>query len=193
MPRSLLTFVLLTLTGMALFALGRWQSDAAAPSSSPTPPYTYPLVKDHGGVVVVAGAAEPPKRGMKVVFDITAGGPADKVNQGLERVARCLNLYAAQGLQPSDVAIVAVLHGNATLATLNAEAFARQNGGKENPNLPLIRELRKHGVELFVCGQAVAYKGLKATDIAPELPLAVSAMTLIINRQADGYAYLPIH
>lgn len=193
MTRSTLTFFLVTLSGTAMFALGRWQSDAADPSSSATPSYSYPLVKKHGGVVVLAGAAEPPKRGTKVVFDITAGGPANKVNKGLERVARCLNLYAAQGLQPGDVSIVAVLHGDATPAALHAEAFAKQNAGQENPNLPLIRELRKHGVELFVCGQAVAYKGFKATDIAPELPLAVSAMTLIINRQSDGYAYLPIH
>ena len=43
-------------------------------------------------------AAEQPRKGAKAVFDITADAKPGEVNQGLERVARLLNLYGAAGL-----------------------------------------------------------------------------------------------
>jgi hypothetical protein len=53
----------------------------------PTPSETsliYPLVAGHGGVVPLPRAAEQPRKGVKVVFDITSGAKPVEVNKGLE-------------------------------------------------------------------------------------------------------------
>jgi intracellular sulfur oxidation DsrE/DsrF family protein len=60
-----------------------------------------------------------------------------------------------------------------------------------NPNLPLIRDLKKEGVELFVCGQSLHELGFKAEEVAEDVPVADSAMLVLLNKQADRYAYIP--
>src|ERR1700682_4357810 len=84
----------------------------------------YPLVPGHGGVVPLPRAAEQPRKGAKAVFDITADAKPRAVNQGLEHVARLLNLYGAAGLTARDVKIAAVCHGAATKAVLSDTAYA---------------------------------------------------------------------
>lgn len=167
--------------------------DTASPVIAPKAEQSFPLVKAHGGIVPTPGAAEPPRQGTKVIFDITAGGKLDKINPGFERIARYLNLSAAHGVMPSGIKITAVLHGGATVCALGDARYAQHAGTKGNPNLPLIRELQKHGVELYVCGQALAREGFVAKDVAQEVPIAVSALSVLVNRQSDGYAFLPVN
>lgn len=164
-----------------------------APLAVEEPVFSYPLIKGFGGVAALPDAVEAPRRGAKIVFDITAASQPDEVQRGIEAVARYLNLNAQAGLAPSDVRLALVLHGEATRCALNDEAYARAAGAAANPNLPLLRELRKHGVELFVCGQSLARKKIPSRDVAKELTIAVSAMSVNVNKQLDGYAYLAIH
>jgi hypothetical protein len=63
----------------------------------------YPLIPGHGGVVPLPRAAEPPRKGAKAIFDITADAKPGEVNKGLECVARLLNLYGAAGQKAGDV------------------------------------------------------------------------------------------
>ena len=86
--------------------------------------------------------------------------------------------------------IAAVCHGGADKAVLNVAYLARFKL-TANPNLPLIRDLKKAGVELFVCGQSLHKLGFKAKEVAEEVPVADSAMLVLDNKQADGYAYIP--
>ena len=78
----------------------------------------YPITPNVGGVVPLPDAAEQPRSGAKVVFDITADAKATDLNKGLERVARLLNLYGSAGRKASDVKISLVLHGEATKSVL---------------------------------------------------------------------------
>ncbi len=151
----------------------------------------YPLVPGHGGVAPLPRAAEQPRKDAKAVFDITADAKPGEVNKGLEHVARLLNLYGASGLRARDVKIAAVLHGAADKAVLSDVAYAARFKVAANPNLPLIRVLKKAGVEVFVCGQSLHDLGFKAEEVAEEVPIADAAMLVLINKQADGYAYLP--
>jgi len=164
-----------------------------APGQSPSGKsgLVFPLVSGHGGVVPLPRAAEQPRKGAKVVFDITADAKPGQVNKGLEQVARLLNLYGAAGLTARDVKIAAVFHGEADKAVLSDEAYAAHFKVAANPNLPLIRDLKKAGVEVFVCGQSLHELGYKAEEVAEEVPVADSAMLVLVNKQADGYAYLP--
>ena len=151
----------------------------------------YPLVPGHGGVVPLPRAAEQPRKGAKAVFDVRADAKPGEVNRGLEQVARLLNLYGAAGLKAGDVKIAAVFHGAADKAVLSDAAYVARLNVAANPNLPLIRYLKKAGVEVFVCGQSLHDLGFKAEEVAEEVPVADSAMLVLVNKQTDGYAYIP--
>src|SRR5260370_13538871 len=125
----------------------------------------YPLVPGHGEVVPLPRAAEQPRKGAKAVFDITADAKPGEVNKGLEQVARLLNLYGAAGLTARDVKITAVFHGEADKAVLSDEAYAARFNVAANPNLPLIRDLEKAGVEVCVCGESLHELGIKADEM----------------------------
>src|ERR1700730_17856140 len=151
----------------------------------------YPLVPGHGGVVPLPRAAEQPGKGAKAVFDITADAKPGEVNKGLEQVARLLNLYGAAGLAGRDVKIAAVFHGEADKTVLSDAAYAARFKVAANPNLPVIRDLNKLGVEVFVCGQSLHDLGFKAEEVAEEVPIADAAMLVLVNKQTEGYAYIP--
>ena len=136
-------------------------------------------------------AVEQPKKRAKAVFDVTADARPGEVNKGLEQVARLLNLYGAAGLNAGDVQIAAVCHGAADTAVLSDAAYLARFKVAANPNLPLIRDLKKAGVEVFVCGQSLHELGFEAEEVAEEVAVADSAMLVLVNKQADGYAYIP--
>lgn len=158
----------------------------------PVPQLVFPIIPKHGAVLPRPNAVEQPRAGAKVVFDATADAKPADVNKSLDRVARLLNLYGAAGRQAQDVKITIVLHGEATKSVLNDAAYKSRFQVEQNPNLPLIRELQKAGVEVLVCGQALNYKGFPDTEVANEIPIAAAALTAVINKQADGYSYLPV-
>ncbi len=153
---------------------------------------TYPVIANHGGVVQLPDAAQQPRKGTKLLVDLTSGGDADKLNTGLEKVAKYLNIYAGGGAEPADVQIAVVFHGDATLAVLNPDAYAAKFKTDGNPNLKLLQQLHESGVELYVCGQSLISKGSAPEDVAVFIETAVSALTAVVNLQADGYAYVPI-
>lgn len=155
--------------------------------------FVYPRIAGYGGVATVPEATEPPRADAKIVFDIVADTAPGEVNKGLESVARYLNLHTQAGLAPNQLRLACVLHGPSTKAALNDEAYARVTAQTGNPNLTLVTALKRAGVELFVCGQSLARNRYPASDVARDFQIAVSAMTVNVNKQADGFAYLSIH
>lgn len=155
--------------------------------------FVFPLIEGYGGVAALPGAAEKPRPGAKIVFDITVESKPGEVNRGLESVARYLNLNVQAGNRPTDLKLALVLHGGATRYALADEVYRQATSEQRNPNLPLLRELKKHGVEVFVCGQSLARNKFPTNAVAPELTVAVSAMTVNVNKQLDGFAYLAMH
>lgn len=178
--------------GLAL-ALAGLAAVAASGAVADGPVFLFPQVARFGGIVKTPNAAEPPRRGAKIVFDITADSKPEEVNKGLESVARYLNLNAEAGLKPADAKLALVLHGGATKAALGDEAYAKHVAAMKNPNLELIRELKTCGVEVFVCGQSLARNKYAAAEVAGDVTIAVAALTVNANKQQDGYSYLSIH
>lgn len=62
-----------------------------------------------------------------------------------------------------------------------------------SPRKPLICTLQKHGVRFYVCGQALGRKGYPIDGVSKEVTLAVPALTVIVNEQNDGAAYVAYH
>ncbi|MBS0205904.1 MAG: DsrE family protein [Planctomycetes bacterium] len=160
--------------------------------ATPATKLEFPIIKKYGGVLPRPTAVEQPRAGAKVLVDATADGKPADINKGLERVARLLNLYGVAGLKAQDVKVTVVLHGEATKAALSDEAYKSRYEVAQNPNLPLIRDLQQAGVEVLVCGQALNYKKISDAEVADVVPIALSALTVVANRQADGYSYVPV-
>ncbi len=152
----------------------------------------FPIIRKVGGVLPRPKAAEQPRAGAKAVLDVTADAKPGDVNKGLDRVARLLNLYGVAGKKAADVKIAVVFHGEATKSVLTDADYKSRFDVATNPNLPLIRDLQKAGVEIFVCGQALNYKGFADAEVAAGIPIAAAALTVVINKQSDGFAYLPV-
>jgi intracellular sulfur oxidation DsrE/DsrF family protein len=127
----------------------------------------------------------------KIVFSVTkAGGKPGEVTS-LDQVARAVNLYASAGVPLDHLKFVAVLHGDATAAALN-DAHYRQQFGVDNPNLEVIRKLRAAGIDVAVCGQAVAEHHFQYEWIAPNVTLTLSALTTVTVLENEGYALMPL-
>lgn len=195
-------FVVVFLAVVALTALDALRPDAAGGSRTPDSEpisgssseldFVYPRIEGHGGVVQLPEAADQPRSGAKICVDITRGGDPGEVNSAVDKVARYVNIYAGAGRNPVDVEITVVLHGDATLCALSKEAYAGQFATDGNPNIDLFRDLGAVGVQFRVCGQSLASKGFGPGNVCDEVDVAVSALTVLVNRQTDGYAYVPM-
>ena len=155
--------------------------------------FVTPVVKGYGAVVPMPGAEEPPKKGARAAFDVTATNKdATKPLPGLERAAVLLNLAGAAGLKPGDVEVAVVLHGDATSAALDDGAY-RKLTGTGHPHAELMKRLKQAGVKILVCGQSLERKGLDVRKVRDEVKVAASAVSAVINLQSRGYAYVPAH
>ena len=65
-------------------------------------------------------------------------------------------------------------------------------GVEKNPNLDLLHQLHEAGVEIYVCGQSLVSQGQRPEEVAVFVDVAVSALTSLVNLQADGYSYIPL-
>jgi hypothetical protein len=124
----------------------------------------------------------------KVVFDVVAAAPeVGAVNPGLLGVARFVNTLAKFGVPAEKRKVAAVIHRDATEIIVNNETFKARNGGRDNPNLALMRALTEAGVDLRVCGQAVLAKSIDTKTIVPEVHLDLWALTTFVTLEQQGY------
>lgn len=153
----------------------------------------FPLIKGYGAIQSSDHAGERPDRALRyrVVFNVTktASEPA-KVNPSLEKVARFLNLLAADGVQPRRGDIVAIVHGTATPLVMTNDAY-RSKFGTANPNLELIRRLTEAGAEVHVCSQALFGNHIERSSVAELVEVDLAALVTIANLQLRGYALIP--
>lgn len=160
---------------------------------APAGPAAAQAVDGYGNVRPWQGAKEPPSPDLRyrVVFDISkaAQQPA-RVNPGLDRVARFLNLLAREGIRPAQRDVVAIIHGPATTLVLEENAYGKRHG-VPNPNLELIRRLKAAGVSVRVCSQALAARRIAAADVAEAVQIDVAGVTTLANLQLRGFALIP--
>jgi intracellular sulfur oxidation DsrE/DsrF family protein len=181
-------------TFLAALALAFASVSAHAAPEDPAGFWTTPTIQGYGKMHnLPVGAFKPqPGHTYKVVFAMTqAAAQPDKVNPALDHVARTVNLYAASGVPLAKLKFVAVAYGAATPLALD-DAHYREAYGVPNPNLPLIAQLKKAGVTIAICGQAVAEHHFQYDWINPDVTLALSGLTTIRTLQQQGYALMPL-
>lgn len=122
----------------------------------------------------------------KVSFDLSKGAHQGDVNRGLDTAARFLNMHHAAGVPVDHIHLALVVHGSARNDLLGEEAY-----GGSNPNAPLLAQLVKHGVKIYLCGQTAAYYDVDPEDLLPGVEISLSAMTSHALLQQQGYTLNP--
>lgn len=149
------------------------------------------IIPNIGGAAELSGAPNGPRPGAQVVFEVTAGNKIDELNAGLERAARLLNIYGAEGLDAANVEISIVLHGEAAKAAIQA-ADSLDMKHSNSPNRELIGQLQRAGVNIMVCGQTLARNQIPQESVLEGVTITTSAMTALINLQLDGAALMSV-
>lgn len=156
------------------------------------PPKVNPVIKDFGGIFEIPYAEEKPDPALTYNIIIEVQQESDKgdtLNWALNNVARMLNIHAMAGVPTSKMNVVLAIHGGATYAIMNNEAY-RAKYKVDNQNLKLLEQLSKAGVKMFVCGQSIVNRKVDRTKLAPQVKIASSALTTLTSYQLKGYALL---
>ena len=153
-----------------------------------------PRIEGYGSIAPLTGAetrAEPGLR-YRLVFSVTkAAATPDKVNPSLDKVARLLNLLGRDNILPAPGDIVVIVQGAATPIVTNSTVYAAKTMSMSNPNLELIAKLRKAGIIVAVCSQALHTNSISSGELAPAIRIDLSAMTTLSALQLRGWALIP--
>ena len=95
------------------------------------------------------------------------------------------------GVAPSNLACVAIVHGEATASVLQ-DTHHQAYDGTPNPNSDLIAAIQRAGVEVSVCAQALIANGFTIDALLPGVTRSLSALTTITVLQHDGYSLMPL-
>jgi len=162
---------------------------AVATQAAAAEPALGPVIESYGPVYAVPEGSFnlDPNEQYKIIMDI-GKGPDDPaaLNRSIESTARFLNMHARNGIRADKLEVVIVLHGSAARAALTDEAHA-EHFGVQNGNKALLDELSRAGVTVYICGQTAAHRGFSPDQLLPQVTMAVSAMTVHVRLQQEGY------
>jgi intracellular sulfur oxidation DsrE/DsrF family protein len=153
----------------------------------------YPLMKGSkwSGVLPVDNPTEipDPNKEYKLLFELVAKNPdstSQEVNEGLDEVARVLNLHYASGIPLKNIIPVVVIHGPGLEVLKTNEAYQKRHK-IDNPNLKLVADMEKIGTKFIACGQAMGFFNVQKADLLPQVKITLTAQTVLSNYQSQGY------
>lgn len=148
-----------------------------------------PVIKNSGAVWGIDQPDFPTStdKTYKAVFDIMDSPESpEKINSGMETVARFLNMHAQQGVPVANLKAAMVVHNKASKDLLQDEYYL-QRYGVSNPNTQMLNELMEAGVSVIFCGQSSVARNVPRNQILEGVQTALSAMTALISLQDEGY------
>lgn len=151
-----------------------------------------PVVSAADGYVAIPNVALPPTgdNTYQAIFDAThaANKPAQLV-PALNMAGSELNAFAVAHVPMEKAKFVIVFHGPAVDGILD-DAHYRAKFGTSNPNLKTIAEMKKQGVEFYVCGQYLAGEKVDPKILTPDVTVVADALLVLMQYQNKGYALL---
>jgi intracellular sulfur oxidation DsrE/DsrF family protein len=151
-----------------------------------------PAVPEADGYVEIPNATFAPTKNStyRAVFDATrAADKATALIPALNMAGSELNALATVKVPLRNAKFAMVFHGAAVDGILDDEHY-RTKFGTTNPNLKTIVEMKKHGVEFFVCGQYLAGEKIDPKMLTPDVQLASDALLVLMQYQNKGYALM---
>ena len=129
----------------------------------------------------------------KIVIDITDSmSDSTQIMRTLREVARTYNLNVANGVPKRKLEMAVVIHGGAIMGILNNEAY-RNRYGVDNPNAEAISQMKKEGIDFYVCAQILGFRQVPEENILKDVDITLSAKTALITLQQMGYTYMKIN
>ena len=182
-----------TVLGMALLTLAASSLAADKSAASTGPKWIYPVIPGFGGVHPRPNlpVRPDPKVDYKIFVDLVSDDTNEKGQYHvLLRLARIVNIMAYAGVPSKHVHVVALLDGNKNgYASLNEASFKKMFN-KENPNLPILRALKKAGVRIMICSQALAHFDVPDDMIDKSVTVTLSGLTDMIVYGQKGYSFV---
>jgi intracellular sulfur oxidation DsrE/DsrF family protein len=126
----------------------------------------------------------------KYFWDHTDSAATGEVNPGFLAVARTYNALRTDGVPAKQIKLALVIHGRATV-DLMANAPYKARMGRDNPNIAILEQLSKAGVDIIVCGQALFNRNVPRDDLLPLVQVARSAGYAHVLLAAKGYSTTP--
>jgi intracellular sulfur oxidation DsrE/DsrF family protein len=148
------------------------------------------VIPEADGYVSIPNVAIPPdkKRTYRAIYDATRASKDPKqLLPALNMAGSELNAFAATGVPPRNVKFAIVFHGPAINGIFDDEHY-KAKFGVSNPNLKVLTELKKAGVEIFVCGQNLVAENIDPKIISRDVTVASDALIVLMAYQNDGYA-----
>jgi intracellular sulfur oxidation DsrE/DsrF family protein len=151
-----------------------------------------PIIPEADGFFILPGAALQPDKNhiYKAVYNATAMPDSpEKILPALNMAGSELNALGVYGIPVSHAKFAIVFHGDAVYGILDNNHY-KQKFGMDNPNLNVLNELKKNGVELFVCGQNLLSENIDLKTISIDVSIASDALIVLMTYQNNGYALM---
>lgn len=164
-----------------------------AAAAAPRPGFhAGPVFAAFGDIATVESELAIPRGTVfKVVFDVTEAAKPGEMNRAIDSAARFINMHVEAGVPLADIHVAIVVHGGAADDLLAAAAYGARKGGAVNASAPEIAALIGTGVDVWLCGQTAAGRGIAKAELLPGVKLSLSAMTAFALLQQDGYTLNP--
>lgn len=128
---------------------------------------------------------------LKVVYDTYKGAESGKVNSTFSSAARFINMHVDAGHSQENLKVAIVVHGTTSIDVTQDDFYAKHHDGAKNANAPIIAALIREGVDVYICGQSAAFRGVTRENILPGVKFSLSAMTAHAMLQSEGYTLIP--
>jgi intracellular sulfur oxidation DsrE/DsrF family protein len=151
-----------------------------------------PVIPQADGFIAISNAKIPPdkNRVYRAIYDATkASKDSSQIIPALNMAGSELNALAVSKIPLSHAKFVIVFHGAALNGILDDEHY-KAKFGITNPNLEVLSELKKAGVQLFVCGQNLIGENIDPKNISTDVSVASDALVVLMAFQNDGYALM---
>lgn len=151
-----------------------------------------PVISQADGFIIIPNAQMPPDKNRiyRAVYDATkAPKDSSQLLPALNMAGSELNALGVSKIPLSHAKFVIVFHGAALNGILD-DAHYKAKFGIANPNLKVLSELKKAGVQLFVCGQNLLAENIDSKIISPDVAVASDALIVLMAYQNDGYALM---
>lgn len=133
-----------------------------------------------------------PSAHYKVVYDISSDKIAAGISRGLYYARGLIEAFGKQGVQPSQLDIHLVLHGDAAQFLLVDDTYQKavNDPFAVNLNSKITQDLLNLGVSVEICHSVMRAKGWAAKDVLPGVTIVHDGYTRLIKLQSDGYVYI---
>lgn len=128
---------------------------------------------------------------LKVVYDTYRGAEVNNVNSTFLSAARFINMHVDAGHPQENIKVAIVVHGSTSLDVTQDFYYGEKYDGAKNANAAVIEALINEGVEIYICGQSAAFRGVTRDNILPGVKYSLSAMTAHAILQSEGYSLIP--